>query len=736
MVLFSIYLIILSLTMKQILNIFLKKQFRLLILIGATLCISGVFAQQKFDPELLKSPTTNGSKIANNLITEEIPEFVKSDKNCVILKNGFRQSTFINSSDWTSIKDSVNVERVEIVYSKYPIRGKVYHEIYPLLFNRIKATIAMDPKLNNEKIQWTRVWQTHCIDNSQVDGLFHGVVIWYSRIDKSDAIIKTEVVNTTKETKSKIDKLTKQHEEFLKEEEKFEEVDASIEFILNSPHLPDSIREKLEKKSLDKKIIELQKYFISLETTDDLSENVELTRLRNLNEVDLFLAEFPNVEPIILKVLDRHPEWRNKIVINDWTGSMYGYGAQVVEWHLMNLDSSGISTITLFNDGDNKTTQNKKIGSTGGIYTAKTSDIPELISLFNTVMTKGGGGDSPENDIEAILEAINNQPESSEIILIADNRACVRDIELANSINRPVRIILCGYDPKQGVNAHYVYLAKVTGGGLYTIDDDVEELNATIGPDGSIVDFNDDRIILTSPQCYSGDFAKITSQVFNLRNAKWHKKSVRILNVNYNGLNELPKYVYKLRNLQILIASNNNLHEISGNITNLVKLSSIDVSHNQLSSLPKEFRNLKYVESLNFSYNDFDTIPNELIDLKFLKTIDFSNNNLTEFIRLKSKQLTIVNISNNGLSKLPSMRRYSNLYELNLSGNNFPSIPENLPLNKKLQVLNLANNKLTLLPEELSDFVRLKILDLSGNDFSWTEQYRIRQMLFYTDVRF
>ena len=109
--------------------------------------------------------------------------------------------------------------------------------------------------------------------------------------------------------------------------------------------------------------------------------NEDLSTLQFLNQVNLFLQDFPDVEPVIMKVLDRHPEWRNKIVINDWTGSMYSYGAQVVEWHLMNLDSSGISTVTLFNDGDNKSTKKKKIGSTGGIYTEKTSNIEELLML-------------------------------------------------------------------------------------------------------------------------------------------------------------------------------------------------------------------------------------------------------------------------------------------------------------------------------------------------------------------
>ena len=72
----------------------------------------------------------------------------------------------------------------------------------------------------------------------------------------------------------------------------------------------------------------------------------------------------------------------------------------------MNLENSGVTTLTLFNDGNNKTTEKKTIGRTGGIYTGKANDPDELIELFTKVMQKGGGGDGPENDIEAILKVI------------------------------------------------------------------------------------------------------------------------------------------------------------------------------------------------------------------------------------------------------------------------------------------------------------------------------------------
>jgi len=719
------------------LDVFFKAKLRYLLAFLILLYCNFSFSQQKFDPALLESPKTNGPLIANKLNTVEVQEYVKPKGNCVFLKNGFRQSTFVNEAEWTLIKDSVSVVKVDIVYSKYPLRNGVYHEIYPLLFNRIKATIAMDPGLNHEEVEWNKVWQTHCDNNTQVNSLFHGVVIWYEVDVISTDVASNDNTDPEDDKGNKIDRLNEQREEFKKEEEKFEEVDASIEYILNSPFLHDSVREKLSTKPLDQQVTYLQEYFKTIEIPEgDEARNEELSRLQYLNKVDVFLSDFPSVEPVILKVLDRHPEWRNKIVINDWTGSMYGYGAQVVEWHIMNIDSSGISTVTLFNDGDSKSTSSKKIGSTGGIYTQKTSDLEELINLFRVVMSKGGGGDGPENDIEAILEAIENQPESSEIILIADNRACVRDIELADRIKRPVRIILCGYDAKRGVNAHYVYLAEKTGGGIYTIDNDYEALNVKLGPKGTIESYDDSRLKLISPQCYSGDFKRISTQVFSLKKARRRKRRVRNLDASHNELEHLPKYVYKMYNLQDLNASNNDITEIDNKIINLHKLSRVDFSHNNLRRLPKYFYKLKYLEYVNFSHNDFDTLPEQLTPMKFLLELDLSNNNLLEFERLKAKRLTLLNLSNNSISELPSLRNLSSLKNLDLSGNVFTEFPEKLPLTKKLEHLNLSNNKLTHLPSDLTDFTQLKVLDLSGNNFSWAEEERIRKMLFYTDLRF
>ena len=63
---------------------------------------------------------------------------------------------------------------------------------------------------------------------------------------------------------------------------------------------------------------------------------------------DDYLNRFPTSDSVVSAVLDRHLDWQNMIVVNDWTGSMYPYGAQVLKWQLLNYRKSGLTSLTLF----------------------------------------------------------------------------------------------------------------------------------------------------------------------------------------------------------------------------------------------------------------------------------------------------------------------------------------------------------------------------------------------------
>ena len=184
----------------------------------------------------------------------------------------------------------------------------------------------------------------------------------------------------------------------------------------------------------------------------------------------------------VIKVLERHPEWDSMLVVMDWTGSMYKHGAQLVLWHKYNLIRAGerVSHFVFFNDGNHKKEWQKKVGRTGGVYRAKTHELEEIVSTMEYVMHKGNGGDPAENDLEALLTGLQYLEGFREVILIADNKSDIRDLELLDQIDRPVRIILC--DVQGEVHPHYLLLARHTGGSIHTLEADRYDFEAAAQP--------------------------------------------------------------------------------------------------------------------------------------------------------------------------------------------------------------------------------------------------------------
>ena len=218
------------------------------------------------------------------------------------------------------------------------------------------------------------------------------------------------------------------------------------------------------------------------EDAEDIDETPEQDSIyfkRNTLKVQNFIRSQGGIgDSLVYKVFERHSEWNNALVVMDWTGSMYQYGAQAVLWHTMNFDNSGIKNFVFFNDGNDTPNEKKKIGETGGVYFAQSKNINRLTNTFYLVSKRGKGGDDPENDIEAIIRGINRFENFDELILIADNNSCMRDFQLIANLDVKVNVIVCG--AKYGINPQYINLAYLTGGSIHTIEDDISHLNRMI----------------------------------------------------------------------------------------------------------------------------------------------------------------------------------------------------------------------------------------------------------------
>lgn len=177
----------------------------------------------------------------------------------------------------------------------------------------------------------------------------------------------------------------------------------------------------------------------------------------------------------ILKILDR-TKWEKATIVGDVTGSMYKYTAQLLLWVKTNPIGSSAKNFVFFNDGDNMPDKDKKTGSTGGIYYKTCNSYAEVETLMKATMLKGGGGDYPENNIEALLKAEKVFPATDFQVMIADNWAAIKDKVLWNQLTKPVRIVVCGAN-EFNVNIDYLNLARKTNGSVHLMEADLYNLS-------------------------------------------------------------------------------------------------------------------------------------------------------------------------------------------------------------------------------------------------------------------
>jgi hypothetical protein len=187
----------------------------------------------------------------------------------------------------------------------------------------------------------------------------------------------------------------------------------------------------------------------------------------------IYYSDFES--PVVIKVLDRNKHWKNCLVVTDVTGSMSPYLGQFLYWHKLNLNAKNSNQkFIFFNDGDNVPDKLKQTGKVGGIYSLKTDQYDQLKETLYEAQRNGSGGDGPENNIEAAIKGIREFPECEGIIMIADNWATPRDLELIKQIKVPIHIILCG--TRCGVNPAYLNLIYKNGGSIHTIESDLTRL--------------------------------------------------------------------------------------------------------------------------------------------------------------------------------------------------------------------------------------------------------------------
>lgn len=706
-----------------------------------------IWAQEiEFEPYVLNNPIENKRTLLASFNLQEVPVFEPTNRpKRILLENGYAKYNIQNPENWTLIrKDKIPVA-IDIIYTKYPREKEDWRtEYHGLLANRLKALFELDPSLNSIDITWNIILQTQCYDEPETKKMFHGIAIHYisKKEQEREELIIADTLEQLDDESEETDIAESEVEEIIIENAPdINENDFDTEAILDKikASLPDEILAKINNKTFDE-TNEIINDFYKKNTIVNKKEDItpEFVRTRS-QKIDQFIEKHSTeARPEISKMLDRQQDWENTLVVMDWTGSMYAFGGEVMKWHLLNFEKSGIQRFVLFNDGDKKQTIDKKLGETGGIYSQEATNIDQLILLFELVMNNGQGGDRPENDLEAIIEGLKLDKKIKQVVLIADNRSCVRDMELIDKIKVPVKIILCGYTDLMGANPHYVELAATTGGSIHTAEQDISDLSVDLLLDGNDLQLTrgDKSVLAIRSDCllqnyYTADYKRdwvkksmdgqspqMRKIYYSVRQAMEKPDSVYRLELTTQRLESVPKEVEQMKNLSDANFSYNNLKKIDKEILNRPNLENLDLRKNNIQRISKDLFEATTLISLNISYNELSKIPNGIDQLALLEELDLSHNHIRKISKDFSilKRIKVIDLSFNEIEKLPvEYVGWRRLEKLNLSNNEINGLPIKLKNLKRLKYLDLSHNQLVTSPNAIAGMRRLNYLDLSYN---------------------
>lgn len=433
---------------------------------------------------------------------------------------------FNQSNPLKSILDSINdltIQRIDLVYSLN--KENPNFDQKSLNKKRINAFTKKFPASKNDLVAWREIAQGSAKSPEEAKELFHGFVIYFrpsptkASMEKELAYID-EMLGFSDSPKSEE---TKEALNSTTTETTSESSTTSIETsnstteetaVLSDVLLPLIIGAEdgcFEQISMERYCtpIEMKSYIDSLSgTVGYLGGSYSFTSMGGEIEEDepvkydvlwyrkieaegcesvtpvigLPITYTMNFDPdyeVVEAVFKRHPKWRRALVVMDVTGSMSPYIGKTMAWLKERAKQDQINAFVFFNDGNMTPDAAKKVGMVGGVYGTKNSSFDAIYTTMKKTMSKGYGGDCPENNVEATLKGIKDYPGSDEIVMVADNWATPRDLSLVKDIGRPVHVILCG--SYAGINIDYVQLAYDTKGSVHTIEEDLDMMGVKPG---------------------------------------------------------------------------------------------------------------------------------------------------------------------------------------------------------------------------------------------------------------
>lgn len=203
---------------------------------------------------------------------------------------------------------------------------------------------------------------------------------------------------------------------------------------------------------------------------------------------------------------------------------------------------------------------------------------------------------------------------------------------------------------------------------------------------------------------------------------KASKNSKRI-QLSAGRLKKIPPEVQKFIKLQYIDLFGNNIDELPDWFYTLNKLKSISLKNNSFTEIPSILYTISNLRSLNLSENNIATLNEKDIRNIFeIEKIDLSFNDFDSIpdLNLEYPKTKVFLVNGNKLRHFPSViNRITSLEKLDLSENRIDKFNDiDFSSLENLEELDLSYNRLTYLPPSIGKLTKLKKLNLSGNQIA------------------
>jgi len=369
------------------------------------------------------------------------------------------------------------IDRIDLVYTRYKLNDSFDQK--KLNTQRLKKLYTILPEVfDNSTVEWNIIEQQNCRDEEASKLLYHGFVFYTTPLSE---IVKKHYINDSVReilgASSEVDFIEKAIERGT------EKVDEK-----HIPYRKKVVKKKVYDTTYSGKFYPnshvLYKVGVMFKTPGNKDREAaydvktryikDTVMVRNNYHIGKFnFARAGLRDSSLATIMDRNKTWSNMVVVEDVTASMYTFTTQMFVWRRMQFDRGKINKFVFFNDGDEH--PDGPPGKTGGIYCIESDSINKVEKLAFLAMKKGSGGQVPEGDIEAILKAQDQFRTATDIILIADNFARVRDLQLLSLVKKPIHIIVCGVTNRK-VLFDYIKIAQATNGSIHTSEKDYNNI--------------------------------------------------------------------------------------------------------------------------------------------------------------------------------------------------------------------------------------------------------------------